>query len=123
MPPPASSEPVVNLPVTPPVAAPAAPAAAPDAADAPGGRYVVQAGAFLSQAAANAMARTLDAKGHPTVVQTQSVGPGRTLNVVRLTETFETRAAAQAAARELSHGEGVSTLVARLPAGDAAPAP
>ena len=117
VPPPASGEPTVSPPP------PAAPLPPPQAADAPGGRYVVQAGAFLSQAAANAMARSLDAKGHPTVVQTQAVGGGRTLNVVRLTQTFETRAAAQAAARELSHGEGVSTLVARLPAGDASPAP
>ena len=117
VPPPASGEPTVSPPP------PAAPLPPPQAADAPGGRYVVQAGAFLSQAAANAMARSLDAKGHPTVVQTQAVGGGRMLNVVRLTQTFETRAAAQAAARELSHGEGVSTLVARLPAGDASPAP
>ena len=117
--PPTPAPAVAGEPVLPGAAAPPKPAPAPDA---PGGRYAVQAGAFLSQAAANAMSRRLDAAGHPTVVQVETDPVGRALNVVRLTETFETRLAAQAAARTLSNEEGVSTLIARLPAAqDGAP--
>lgn len=111
--PPAAVDPPVPVPAT----KPAKPKPKPKpAGPSPGrARFVVQAGAFMSDEIAGKVATLLTDHDHPAEVLVRTDDSGRVWNVVRLTELFASRGEAERTANVLKRDSDVDTLIIRLP--------
>jgi hypothetical protein len=99
-----------------PVAKPPKPKTKPPEPSASRTRFVVQAGAFVSEEIAGKVATRLTGDDHPADVLVRTDDSGRAWNVVRLTEVFASRGEAERAASTLKRDDDVDTLIIRLPA-------
>lgn len=99
-----------------PVAKPPKPKPKPPEPSASRARFVVLAGAFVSEEIAGKVAARLTDDDHPAEVLLRSDDNGRAWNVVRLTEVYASRGEAERAANALKRDDDVDTLVIRLPA-------
>jgi|SRR5579859_235388 len=107
---PAAAEP----PAPPPAAKPPQPKPKPAEPSPSRARYVVQAGAFVSDEIAGKVAARLTAHDHPAEVLVRTDDSGRAWNVVRVSEIFATRGEAERLANALKRNDDVDTLIIRL---------